>query len=80
MALEVQSDGSSVAGPVRSVVHETFSSLASVFRNRSLRRMQLALAGSMIGDWAYCHRCRRLGLLGGWGPGGRVCSRRGGWW
>jgi MFS family permease len=32
---------------------ETRQSLASVFRNPNLRRVQLALTGSMIGDWAY---------------------------
>lgn len=32
---------------------ETRRSLAAVFRNRSLRRVNLALAGSMVGDWAY---------------------------
>jgi MFS family permease len=32
---------------------ETRDSLASVFRNPNLRRVQLALGGSMIGDWAY---------------------------
>jgi len=32
---------------------ETRGSLASVFRNPNLRRIQLALGGSMIGDWAY---------------------------
>lgn len=37
----------------RSSVRETGESLRSVFRNRNLRRIQLALAGSMIGDWAY---------------------------
>ena len=37
----------------RSAVRETGSSLATVFRRRSLRRLNLALAGSMIGDWAY---------------------------
>lgn len=37
------------SGPLREVV----DSLSAVFRNRNLRRMQLALAGSMIGDWAY---------------------------
>jgi MFS family permease len=37
----------------RSAVRETTGSLRSVFRNHNLRRIQLALAGSMIGDWAY---------------------------
>jgi len=32
---------------------ETRGALASVFRNPNLRRVQLALGGSMIGDWAY---------------------------
>jgi MFS family permease len=32
---------------------ETRASLASVFRNPNLRRIQLALGASMIGDWAY---------------------------
>ncbi|MGH3471790.1 MAG: MFS transporter [Nocardioidaceae bacterium] len=36
-----------------SAIRETFTSLASVFRNPRLRNMQLALAGSMLGDWAY---------------------------
>ncbi len=34
-------------------VRETGASLRTVFRNRNLRRINLALAGSMIGDWAY---------------------------
>src|SRR6478609_5183808 len=38
---------------VRSVLSETGDSLRAVFRNPNLRRIQLALAGSMIGDWAY---------------------------
>jgi MFS family permease len=32
---------------------ETWRPLAAVFRNPALRRMQLALLGSLIGDWAY---------------------------
>ncbi|KQY63757.1 hypothetical protein ASD66_08065 [Nocardioides sp. Root151] len=37
----------------RTALHETKASLRSVFGNPGLRRVQLALAGSMIGDWAY---------------------------
>lgn len=40
-------------GTARQAVRETRASLASVFRNPNLRRVQLALGGSMIGDWAY---------------------------
>lgn len=36
----------------RTTVRETGASLASVFRNPRLRRMELALGGSLIGDWA----------------------------
>ncbi len=36
-----------------SSLRETRTSIASVFRNPALRRVQIALAGSMIGDWAY---------------------------
>ena len=43
----------SATGTIGSAISETRSSLATVFRNRSLRRLNLALAGSMIGDWAY---------------------------
>ena len=32
---------------------ETRDSITAVFRNRNMRRIQLALAGSEIGDWAY---------------------------
>lgn len=38
---------------IGAAVRETGSSLATVFRNPALRRVNLALAGSMIGDWAY---------------------------
>jgi MFS family permease len=37
----------------RAAVRETRASLSSVFRNPNLRRVQLALAGSLIGDLAY---------------------------
>lgn len=47
-------DGSSgVLGGARNAVRETRASLTSVFGNPNLRRVQLALAGSLIGDWAY---------------------------
>ncbi len=38
---------------IGSAVRETGISLATVFRQPALRRLNLALAGSMIGDWAY---------------------------
>ena len=40
-------------GVVRAFFRETGASLTSVFVNRNLRRMQLAFAGSLIGNWAY---------------------------
>jgi len=43
----------SATGTIGTAINETRTSLATVFRNRSLRRLNLALAGSMIGDWAY---------------------------
>ncbi len=43
----------SSSGTIGSAVAETRTSLSTVFRNQALRRLNLALAGSMIGDWAY---------------------------
>ncbi|MGA9746019.1 MAG: MFS transporter [Nocardioides sp.] len=41
-------------GPVpRGMLRETRDSLGSVFANPNLRRIELAFAGSAIGDWAY---------------------------
>jgi len=40
-------------GGAKSAAAETWGSLASVFRNPRLRKIQLALGGSLIGDWAY---------------------------
>jgi len=38
---------------VADAVRETGASLSTVFRNPNLRRLNLAFAGSAIGDWAY---------------------------
>ncbi|HET6626179.1 MAG TPA: MFS transporter [Nocardioidaceae bacterium] len=51
-------DDDAVASPgilasAKAAGRETRESLASVFRNRNLRRVQLSLVGSTIGDWAY---------------------------
>ncbi len=40
-------------GKVQDAVRETKDSLATVFRNPGLRRVNLAFSGSLIGDWAY---------------------------
>lgn len=40
-------------GAIRSAVADTGRSLKEVFRSRNLRRIQLAFAASIIGDWAY---------------------------
>lgn len=39
--------------PGKGMLRETGSSIAAVFRNPNLRRVQLAFAGSAVGDWAY---------------------------
>ena len=38
---------------IRESLSESKNTLAEVFRNRNLRRLNLAFAGSVIGDWAY---------------------------
>jgi MFS family permease len=38
---------------VRTALRETLLSLRTIWDNRSLRRLNLALAGSIVGDWAY---------------------------
>lgn len=38
---------------LRERLDESFRALRDVYRNRSLRRLQLAWAGSIIGSWAY---------------------------
>jgi MFS family permease len=52
MAVEAEEPVTPVRG-VRRALRDTWTSLSSVFVNPALRRIQLALAGSMIGDWAY---------------------------
>ena len=51
MTVQASADSGS-SSALRSALQETWASLASVFRNRKLRHIQLALVGSMIGDWA----------------------------
>jgi MFS family permease len=50
---EVTAPPQGIVGNTRAALQETRSSLHSVFANPNLRRMQLALVGSMVGDWAY---------------------------
>ena len=38
---------------IRESLSESTNALAEVFRNRNLRRLNLAFAGSVVGDWAY---------------------------
>jgi MFS family permease len=45
--------GAAKVGGVRESLRESRDALREVFRNRGLRRLNLALAGSVVGDWAY---------------------------
>ncbi len=40
-------------GSVQESLNESKTAMAEAFRNRNLRRLNLAFAGSVIGDWAY---------------------------
>ena len=40
-------------GVIRGALRDTWTSLRSVFGNPALRRIEAALATSMVGDWAY---------------------------
>jgi MFS family permease len=40
-------------GGIREKFREPLVALRDVFRNKALRRLQLAFAGSVVGDWAY---------------------------
>lgn len=67
--MSTDTETTNVAGPIR----EALESLRSVFRNHALRRIQLALAGSMVGDWAYAtavsvwaYTAGGVGLVGVW--------------
>lgn len=51
--MAVEAEPNAAPGGVRAILGETWQSLRSVFVNPALRRIELALAGSMIGDWAY---------------------------
>jgi MFS family permease len=53
MAQTVAAEPAGALKGVRSALAETWRPLVAVFRNRSLRRMELALLGSLVGDWAY---------------------------
>jgi MFS family permease len=53
MAQTIVAEPVGVLKGVRSALAETWRPLVAVFRNQSLRRMELALLGSLVGDWAY---------------------------
>ena len=49
----VDAPSTGILTAARSALTETRGSIGTVFRNPGLRRVELALTGSMIGDWAY---------------------------
>jgi MFS family permease len=53
MTTTVPVSEASDAGAVRGAIRDTSTALRQVFAHSALRRMQLALVGSMIGDYAY---------------------------
>jgi MFS family permease len=53
MAVEASVETPAPDNAITRALRDTAGSVRSVFRHRALRRIQLALAGSMIGDWAY---------------------------
>jgi MFS family permease len=53
MAQTAIAEPAGVIQGVRSALADTWRPLTAVFRNKSLRRMELALLGSLVGDWAY---------------------------
>jgi MFS family permease len=72
MSVETESPAAQ-PGAVRGAIRDTWTSLRAVFANPALRRIQLALAGSMIGDWAYgtavvvwAYHAGGATLIGGW--------------
>jgi hypothetical protein len=53
VTVETDAAPETAENPIIRALRDTGTSMKSVFRHRDLRRIQLALAGSMIGDWAY---------------------------
>ena len=53
LALAAASAGWCPPTGLRAKIAEALRSLRDVFRNPGLRRIQLAFAGSIVGDWAY---------------------------
>src|SRR5262245_10393115 len=53
MSAPVETEVPAAGSAARRALRETADSVRAVFKHRSLRRLQLALAGSLIGDWAY---------------------------